>query len=204
MQVEARSQLLVSWLEYLRASADTKHATVLLGGVRSAVLEVAACLCVGYVRPAIVSLRAQIDMLLAWLYFKDHPIEWQNVETTGDGYKLKKELLRYLADNIPRFVDRFALLQKLKTRKLDDPYRVLSAHVHSQSTLTIPKTYSVEKVVSTEALCIECTELQAECSEFLNDVLLSCYADKWASLPNDITSAARARMSPAQEKVFFS
>jgi len=201
--IDGKARELIVWLEYLRASADTGHATVLLGGVKSAILEVAACLSLGLVRPAMFSLRAQVDMMLAWLYFKDHPIEWKNVEETGDGYKLKKELLRYLSELVPRFTERNALLQQVKSRKLVDPYRVLSAHVHSQSTLTVPNTYSVEKVISTPKLCLECIELQYECAEFLSDVLLSCYADKWASLPDEIVNSARKRMSAAQEKAFF-
>ena len=43
-----------------------------------------------------MSIRLQIDLALAWVYFKDHHVEWGGVQATGDGFKTKKELLDYL------------------------------------------------------------------------------------------------------------
>ena len=77
-QVEQRSTLLVHWLDYLSAFHRTGVADSLLEAARSSVREVAGLLSLGLARPALFSLRGQIDLLLAWLYFKDHGVEWSH------------------------------------------------------------------------------------------------------------------------------
>jgi hypothetical protein len=51
--------------------------------------------------------------------------------------------------------------------------------------------------------CEEAAMLQMECAEFASDVLLACYAKKWANLPTPIVKKAQARLSVAQQKVMF-
>ena len=70
MQTEAA--VLLDWLSYLRDSEATGVADTLLNGTQGAIGEAVACLTFGLVRPALSSLRAEIDMILGWLYFKDH------------------------------------------------------------------------------------------------------------------------------------
>ena len=48
-------------------------------------------------------MRAQVDILLAWLYFRDHPVEWKHVELTGEKYHLVSEVLKYLRTYDRRF-----------------------------------------------------------------------------------------------------
>jgi len=63
---------------------------------------------------------------------------------------------------------------------------------------------SLAQVVSSKATCDECVLLQTEITEYLNDVLLSYFADKWASLPESITVNARSRLDNNKQKAFFS
>ena len=135
MQVAAQPFLL--WLDYLEKSHLTGHANVLVAGARSAINEGAACLSLGLVRPAIMSIRLQIDLALAWVYFKDHHVEWGRVQATGDGFKTKKELLDYFKDHAG-FGIRFGLLKECATRVELEPYRLLSAHIHAQSEYVVP------------------------------------------------------------------
>lgn len=154
-------------------------------------------------RPALFSLRAQIDMILCWLYFKDHRVEWQLVCDAGEGFKLKTEVIKYLETYYDGFARRFSLLKTAKTRSQEDPYRLLSAHVHSQSITVIPTIIDLKSLVATQALCNECIKLQAECVEYVSDVLLACFAKKWSSLPVEIVDAARVRLPKSEAKIVF-
>ena len=197
---ERASELLVAWLAYLRSSATTGTADELLGGFHAAIIEVAGCLTLGLVRPAIFSLRGQVDVLCAWLFFKDHSVEWRHVEMTGQKYRLVSDVTKYLKTYFPRFEERLRLLRKNRRSGDDDPYSLLSAHVHGQNTSTIPPLVSVPELVQAEARCGECLQLQKEISEDLNDILVATYVDEWADLPDTITKAVQDRLSKPQLK----
>lgn len=203
--VEVNSTLLVHWLSYLSAYHRTGIADSLLDAVGSSIREVAGVASLGLGRQAIFSLRGQVDLMLAWLYFKDHAIEWTHVNQTADGFKLKKELLQYLEQHIPKFGHRFGILRAIVTRKEVDPYRLLSAHIHAQSVPVLPNLEELKDLVRPESVCRECAQVAFEVAEFLNDVLLAIYLPNWASLPQAVRAALEARFQTAeQKKTFFS
>ena len=197
----ARLQLL--WLQYLTTTKLTGTADCLLEGTKSAIHEGASCLALGLVRPALNSLRLQIDLIFGWLYFKDHPVEWERVQTTGDGFKLKQELLRYFSDSFSGFGMRFGVLKECKTRTQEDPYRLLSAHMHGQSQYALPQVQSLADIVATSQAQDEAIAVQKECSEFVTDVLWSVFADKWAGLPSELVDTLKARFTEKQRVAFF-
>lgn len=204
VQVEAKSALLVHWLAYLSAFHRTGVADSLLDAASSSIREVAGLLSLGLARPALFSLRGQIDLLLAWLYFKDHGVEWSHVNETADGFKLKKELLQYLDQHVPKFAGRMGILRDSKTRKELDPYRLLSAHIHAQSDLVLPVVTELKDLVRPKAVCSECIQVAFEVAEYINDVFLSVFLSSWASLPAPIQAAMNARFQSAeQRKAFF-
>jgi hypothetical protein len=195
---------LVLWLQYLRANHSTGTADSLLEATACAAREAIACLALGLVRPALASLRAQIDMCLAWLYFKDHPVEWQRVQDTGDGFQLKSDVLKYLTETVQKHKSRSGLLRDCKTRQLDDPFRLLSAHIHGQSEMTLPAVNELKDIVATPAAQNDVLRLQAECSEFINDLFWSVFADRWASIPIELQRMLDARFkSSAQRAAFY-
>jgi hypothetical protein len=202
---ESASKLLMLWLHYLRAYHSTGTADCLIDGTASAVREAIACIVLGLVRSAINSLRLQIDLSLAWLYFKDHSVEWRRVQDTGEGFKLKTELLKYYSEAFPRYATRFGLLRDCKTRTLDDPYRLLSAHIHGQSELVLPRVQNLQDIVATTQAQDEALQLQGECSEYINDVFWSVFTDRWANVPAELKTTLEGRFkSPAQRVDFFS
>src|SRR4051812_24873617 len=81
--LEDSAALLLAWLSYLKTWRLTGVADDLIAGSQSAIIEAAACLSLGLVRPALFSMRAQIDMCLSWMFFKDHKIEWERVQAEG-------------------------------------------------------------------------------------------------------------------------
>jgi hypothetical protein len=180
---------LILWLQYLGDHQLTGTADCLIQATSSAAREGIACLALGLVRPALSSLRAQIDMSLAWLYFKDHPVA---------------ELLKYLGESLTRFTTRFGLLRNCKTRQLEDPFRLLSAHIHGQSELALPTVQILKDIISAPEVQLEAIELQRECSEFISDVFWCVFGDRWAALPLDLKESLDKRFkSPEQRAAFF-
>ena len=197
---EEATRLTVAWLGYLRGAQRNGVADELLDGFQAALIEAAGCLVMGLVRPALFSMRAQVDIVLAWLYYKDHRVEWEHVEATGERYHLVSEVLKYLKTYSGRFQGRLELLRKQRSRGGAEPYRLLSAHVHSQNSATIPPLVGIEDLVQTEARCRECVTLQEEISEYVSDILVSCFVGQWADLPESIRVAVEARLGQAKLK----
>ena len=201
-KIGAATRNLLVWLEYLSSSVSRKSADRLLDATQAAIIETAGCLSLGLVRPAIFSIRVQLELVLAWIYFNDHPIEWGRFETTGIDYQLPAAALKYLRNNSDRYHDRFEVLSKNRRRVNIDPYAILSIHVHSNSPYSAPTIGPLSALVRPEATCEECVGLQQEVVEFVTDVLASWYADKWHDLPSEIKSELRKRMTGAALKEF--
>lgn len=204
-EIGNQTSLLRGWLAYLDSYEKTGCADILLEGVGSAIVEVAACLSVGFARMALSSIRAQVDLVMSWLFFKDHPVEWRHLEENGNGFMQKSEIVKYLSERYSKkFKSRLAVLDQAKTRAVTDPFSLLSAHMHRQAGGSIAKIGACEEVVCSNALCGDVVVIQGSANEYLNDVLLACYAEQWASLDEDIIAAARSRLTPGQEAIVFS
>jgi hypothetical protein len=191
--------LLINWLSYLSITQRTQVADTLLDGASSSIRETASCLALGLVRPALVSLRTQIDLILGWLYFKDHSVEWRSVNAFGEGFKLKREILEYLADNYKGFTTRLAILKEVAQRKTEDPYRLLSAHVHAQSVPALPSATVLADVVHGENTCEQCNVLTGEVCEYISDLLVCVYAPLWAALPLTVRKNVEERLAAGKK-----
>ena len=201
--VAAEAQVLLDWMNYLRQSEATGVADALLDGTQGAIVETVGCLALGLVRPALSSLRSEIDMMLAWLYFKDHKVEWNRLRDTGRGFQTKASVLSYVNEHWPGFRSRFKLLAQQHTRQEEDPYRLLSAHIHGQTDFTAPKVGPLVALVGDARLSKDCVVLQHDVAEYIGDVLLALYGDKWAALPSSVMNGLEHRLNPKQRKAFF-
>ncbi|HZT35970.1 MAG TPA: hypothetical protein VFA15_08615 [Nitrososphaera sp.] len=161
---------LLLWLDYLEKSEATGCCNEILSGVRAAAVEATGGIALGLVRLAIFAMRSQIDLAVAWLFFKDHPVEWAHVLRTGEQFKLKKEIFSYLTDYQDRFSERLAMLERHRIRAVADPYRLLSAHIHGQSPLVIPTFSKLDALIYSEKRCAEAIKLQEEVAEYIGDI----------------------------------
>ena len=201
--VAAEAQPLLDWLSYLRQSEDTGVANALLDGTQGAIVETVGCLALGLVRPALSCLRSEIDMMLAWLYFKDHKVEWNRLRDTGRGFQTRANVLSYVNEHWPSFQSRFRLLAKQHTRSEEDPYRLLSAHIHGQTDFTAPKVGQLVELIGDAQMSADCVILQHDVAEYIGDVLLALYGDKWAALPDSVMNGLKQRLDVKQRKAFF-
>ena len=201
--VESNSMILLHWIKHLTSYHLTGTADDLILAVGSSLREVAGSLSLGIIRPALFSLRSQIDLVLTWIYFKDHPVEWKYVNDSGDGFKMKKELITYLGVYHKFYGTRFGILNSIAKRKEDEPYRFLSAHIHGQSVAVLSNANNLSDLVRPSSECNECIEAVYAVAEYLNDVLLAIYADNWISLPEEIRTSAESRFISAEQRVAF-
>lgn len=202
-EIENKSLLLLKWIPYLNLQ-KTGIADELLDGALSSLREVAACAGLGLVRPALLAMRTEIELMLSWLYFKDHHIEWYFVNNTGDGFKLKKEILEYLSKYYPYFGSRFGILKDTITRSEVDPYRLLSAHIHSQSLATLPCVYDLKDIVGNKEVLSEIPSLAHNVDEYISDILFATFDKSWTQLPIELLTSVRSRFkTKPQENRFF-
>lgn len=201
---EAAAKLLLLWLDHLQKYCLTGVADELLEASSAAVREAAALLAIGAVRPCLFSLRAQIDLVLGWVFFKDHRVEYELVNRTGDGFKLKRDVLRYLSESYISHGEKITVLNQIKVRKELDPYRLLSAHIHAQSSHVIPGVKDLKDVIYDKALAQDCIDLQRDVAEFLSDHLFAIGLVNQASLPSDVVISIKARNpNGGQQLVLF-
>lgn len=193
---------LLRWCDFLDEYRSCDTAKELLNGVRAAMREVAGCIIIGLGRAALFPMRAEIDMLLSWIYYKDHPIEWNHLGATASGFMQRKDIVDYLNSYYPRSKTRFQMLQQQKARQHADPWAILSAHAHRQMPATLLPAKNLADVVE-PGICTEAITLQADVSEYLNDVLLSCLVDRWENLPDVIRDPALKRLTRDQQRAFF-
>lgn len=202
--VDGNSKLFIAWIAYLN-NLKTGTADELLDGAVSSLRESAACAALGLIRPALLAMRTEIDLIFGWLYFKDHPVEWEYVNSRSDGFKLKKEILDYLLKHYESFGSRFGTLKDIKTRVEQDPYRILSAHIHSQSLSTMPLVNILADVVDPKNVAMEIIKISYEVDEFISDILFSVFGENWTQIPKLLLSSLDSRFkTPNQKKVFFS
>ncbi len=152
----------------------------------------------------VLAIRTELDLLLGYTYFYEHHAEWRRVCRTGDGFKLKAELLRYHADFTPGFGSRREVLEQAAPPSLDEIYRKLSAHVHGQSRRSIPKVSEIKDLVWNEAALKEVVEMQAQAAKAMSFFLLAVHGYELTEIPQPFIDEAKRVLSAKQEKVFFS
>lgn len=195
---------LLLWIQYFRMVAPNETAIELLFGARAAAGEFVAYSAMGLGRAAISAIRSEIDLLLGYTFFKDHSAEWKRVTRTGDGFMMRSQIEKYHEDAYQGFASRRAIIERSSGLSLQKTYRILSAHIHGQSPLTLPKFGKVSQVVSPDLPFLESViSLQGQAVESLSNYLVALYARNWPELPEAIVQNAARALDPKQRPAFF-
>lgn len=203
--VDAGNPILV-WIEWYRMCRPHSCASELLDGARSSVLEAVSYVGLGLARAAVTAIRTQVDLILSFTYFREHPAEWRLVNWTGDGFKLRSEIVKYQCGMEPGrggFNDRLGLIDQASKPTLESCYRILSAHVHGQSVNTMAKTGSVRELVAKPEILRQVVELQKQTATALSAYLLALHAHEWNELPPNLVTWGRSLLTADQQKAFF-
>lgn len=189
---------ILEWMTFLSTSKLTGNCDALVEGLRSLLLEAVACVSVALHRAAILSLRGQIDIVFSWLYFKDHPVEWDRLRRESEGAILRKDGLEYLSDNFPEFTKSFMYLRSKSKFGVSEPYKDLSAHVHALGEVAMPNFSAFKDIIGSRDASSACVEMQSRVAEYINDLLLALFGADWAALPPQITSSGKARLTSGE------
>ena len=68
----------------------------------------------------------------------------------------------------------------------------------------MPNFTKLEALIYSEKRCAEALQMQREVSEYISDMFLAYFGDKWASLLGKIVSAAKSRAPADKQPILFS
>lgn len=202
----AAAKPILTWVDWYQRSRPHSHALELLSGTEASVLEAVSYVSMGLARAALTAIRAQVDLVLGFTYFREHPAEWRLVNWTGDGFKLRSDIFKYQKEIDPGrggFNDRLGIMDQQNKPTLETCYRILSAHLHGQSANTLPKTGTIVELVATLDTLRDVVRLQEQTAIALSGYLLTLHAHEWNELPPDLVAWGKQLLTRDQQKAFF-
>jgi hypothetical protein len=201
-QMVVAAQDITDWLQHFRTTGNGT-ANELLDGIQASVLEAVAYSAMGLARSSIGAIRQEIELTLAYTFFKDHPVEWEHVRNTGDGFRLPAEVRNYHREQSRDLARRIDLIDHVLPLSLSKLYRILSAHIHGQSPYTIPRPTDLPSMVKDEAVMESVVEMQRAVSGALSFYLVAVYAKDWMELPAAIVSRVAKQIPDQRRPEFF-
>jgi len=196
---------LLIWIDYLKCLFPDSYALDLLEGTRASMLESVAYIGIGLGRAAIGAIRTQIDLMLGFTYFYDHPREWEIVKNVGEGFQLRSDIDKYHKDKRKNFGSNIAQIENSENLSLLKVYRILSAHIHAQSPSTIPKAGEFGDLISSDSFIDSLIQIQDKSVRCLSNYLTAVFLSDDVNPPFEIGKRIKSQLSPKQRKsVFFS
>ena len=173
---------------------------VLLKGCYGSAVEAVSLVSFGLVRPAVLSLRSYFELSLQYLYYKDHPVEWRSVLGYRAQPVLPGNVKKYLRENYEKFERRFTKLSRVKTRKQQDCYQVLSGVAHGAAVNAMSSAVRPVELVETEQVVSQSVSIFHEVGEHAFDVYVSSFEGNWLSLSEETRDELKVRFKEKQAK----
>lgn len=199
---EASKELML-WVHYFEKTHGDSSAVTLLNGTRSALIETIGYISFGLGRAAINSIRTEIDLILSFAYFCDHPREWEVVISSGSGFMLRNDIYKYFIGLNIGFTENLKMVETATQVSLIDLYKILSAHIHAQSSYTIPKGNKIRNLVVKDEIVESIVQLQRSVSIALSNFFVTIYCQKWPELPAVAVKRVRSALSQNAAKIMF-
>lgn len=196
-------QELLSWTDFLKSLFPECCASELLDGAKSAMLESVAYIGLGLNRAAIGAMRTQIDLLLGFTFFYNHPHEWDSVNRTGSGFQLRSDIDKYHKETRKGFASNISVIENSEGSSLLSTYRILSAHIHGQSPLTVPKAGKFIELISSDSFLDSLIELQSKVSRCTSNYLTAIFLSEGINPPLNIGTRVKEQLKPQQRKTIF-
>jgi len=194
---------LLLWIDYLKCLFPNSCALDLLEGTRASMLESVAYIGLGLGRAAIGATRTQIDLMLGFTYFYDHPREWEVVKNVGEGFQLRSDIDKYHKDKRKRFKTNIGLIEGSEDLSLLKVYRILSAHIHAQSPSTIPKAGEFGDLFSSDSFIKSLIEIQDKSVRCLSNYLTAIFISDDINPPFEVGIRIKAQLTPKQRRLIF-
>ncbi len=203
-QCEKAFQLIRAWLAKYTTEYDNEARRVLITGAFSAAVEVVSAAYLGLMRSALFSLRTHYELAYGWLYYRDHPVEWQAVSSGNEQARLPGTIDQYLVKYYSQHEARWRQLERKAKRKIVDPYARMSAFIHGAYPNTIPTAKTPADIVAPLNVISQLPSFVQDVSETLSDLFVSCHVGNWHSIPDEIRESLIVRFAgEAKSKLKF-
>lgn len=199
---KACKELLV-WIDFLKGLFPNCCCPELLNGAKSAILESVAYIGLGLNRAAIGAIRIEIDLLLGYTFFYNHPQEWDLVNKTGDGFMLRFAIDKHHEKHRKNFTNNFRMIENSEGTTLTSLYRILSAHIHGQSPLTVPQAGKFTELIASDSFLESLIELQLKVSRSVSNYLAAVFLAEEINPPLDIEKRIKEQLTRPQRKLIF-
>lgn len=199
----AASLELVHWLDHLMAIYGSCDASEILMGARASIVETLAYVGMGLGRGALSAMRTQADLFLAFSYFYEHPREWLGVCKFSRGFMLRGDIEKYHRESIPDYRKKIGVLDQAYEFTLQDVYRILSAHIHGQSSFTLPTSHDFQGLVSSDTFLASVVALQGKLSIALSNVLAVAFLSDGIQPPPTTSSRIQAKLTVPQLGILY-
>jgi hypothetical protein len=181
------------WIQREWLLSDANSARTLLVGAKVSLLEAGTAWAIGSNRGAASSLRSYIENVFAWLYYKDHPVEFRAVVDRKIDMMLPKAVQTYTKTVDPGFDKASAIISRKRERPSEYFYTDVSQFVHAHPGFASHSTTIDEMAVSLPRDNSFIT-LSKMADEFISDNYLVFYRASWGDVPGLVQENASARL----------
>jgi hypothetical protein len=195
---------IIEWINFYNNHYRERSGIELIKGAHSAILESIAYVSLGLGRAALTAMRTQIDLLLGFTYFCDHPREWKKVVSTGEGFKLRSDIYKFHSEIDKDLGKRLTIVGQISKPDLDNVYRVLSAYIHGQSPHTMPNINLIKEVKSSDEVIDSIISIQENLTTALSDYLIAIHALEWSDAPEKPFIRFNKLLNDKQRETFYS
>ncbi|WP_426011433.1 hypothetical protein [Caulobacter sp. DWR2-3-1b2] len=183
------------WIQREVPLASSNPANPLLSGTKIALLEAGAAWAIGANRGAASSIRAYIENAFAWLYYKDHPVEFRVVDIGRSELTMPKGVQSYLKQVDGGFEKSYSVLAKCSMRGMENEYfysnvsQFLHAHPAFSSLAIKIEEYAISSPRDMSFLKI-CRNVD----EFISDNFTAYYRSSWDDVPGIVQKDVSSRL----------
>lgn len=183
----------MGWLEREWTIGAGKPAARLIVGAKISLIEAGASWAAGLNRGAASSLRVYVENTIAWLYYKDHEVEYNSVRNGIADLFLPKAVQSYLKSNDLGFEKAYAILSKYSKRDKEYYYSSISDFVHAHPAFTASASDIFDAAVSSprqDAFL----GIANMADEFISDSYLAHYRGSWSDVPKAVSENTTTRL----------
>src|SRR4029077_6674651 len=182
-----------SWIEYSWPISIDNPARPLLAGAKIALLESGTSWGMGSNRGAAASLPNNIENSIAWLYYKDHPVEYRVMAEREDDLQLPKAVKNYL-QKIDRGYERaYSVMAATARRPAEYFYTNISQYVHAHPAFA-DLGNDIAVIAISQPRDKKFLEICAGADEFVSDVYVTFYRHNWESIAQPVRDNLKSRL----------
>ena len=162
-------------------------------GAKVALLEAATAWAIGSNRGAASSLRAYIENTFAWLYYKDHPVEFQTILTKHADMMLPKSVQNYLKNIDGGFEKAYTLISRKGLRTSEYYYTDVSQFVHAHPSFAL-LSENIEELAVSVPRDKGFLSISTMTDEFISDNYVAFYRSSWDDMPKSVQQNTSHRL----------